>query len=177
VLFYRGTSAPSAVGHFAIPKKYPPIPRRIIGIVCQTGHISRDWWCKVAHRVSEPDDFEIMGGCNVWIRTGRDHNYYLFGSLATSKSISAQCWWGLKIANDYATYRSKRTGHRLEHIDRRACSGAVWPSRASLSRRQRPDSISVQSPVSAPARQQYKFNRSRLPASLYGSPLPNAVYR
>jgi len=56
MLFYRRDSAPAVVGHFAIFKKHPPIPKRIIRIVCQIGHTSRDCWCKVAHRVLESDD-------------------------------------------------------------------------------------------------------------------------
>jgi hypothetical protein len=35
-------------------RKTLAISPRIIGIVCQMRHTSRDRWCKVAHRVSDP---------------------------------------------------------------------------------------------------------------------------
>jgi hypothetical protein len=70
-----------------------PIALRIIGIVCQMRHTSRGQWCKVAHRVSESDDLEIIGGCNVGIRTGRDHSAYLFGSLARTRFVRAKSQW------------------------------------------------------------------------------------
>jgi hypothetical protein len=36
-----------------------PIAPRVVGIVCQMRHTSRERWCKVAHRVSESDDLEL----------------------------------------------------------------------------------------------------------------------
>jgi hypothetical protein len=67
-----------------------PAARRITGIVCQMRHIRRERWSKAAHRVSESDDLEIIGSCNVGVRTDRNPNHYLFGRLALTRRLGAK---------------------------------------------------------------------------------------
>jgi hypothetical protein len=78
------------------------------GPVLQTG------W----HRDSESENLGPRGGYNVWIRAARDLIDYLFGRLASTKSVRTESHYAVKFFGTRGGQRIKMSGQREAEVRR-----------------------------------------------------------